>query len=88
MRTYKISATMTGEDKKLYGHELEVEGPETLDEFIAADGQSGVVEVLVKHFRATEVAKLRTAIAEAIGMNKTFSTGGRMAGAIKVDLKL
>ena len=84
MRKYKIAATVKGEDEKIYGHELEVEGPETLEEFIAADGQSGVLDVLVSNFRANQASSLRGRIAAKIG--KAEAGGGRLANAVRVDL--
>lgn len=85
MRSYKIQATVKGEDDKTYGTEIEVEGPDSLAEFVTKDGESGVLEVLVANFRADQAATLRGRIAKKIGKTDK-ETGGRLANAVLVDL--
>lgn len=86
MRKYKIAATMKGEDDKVYGHELEVDGPSTVEEFIQADGNQGVLDVLQDNFRHSQVAILRGRLAKALGKTEKES-GGRLANAIRLDLE-
>lgn len=93
MRKYAIAATVKGDEGdvdeagkvRIYGHELEVEGPDSIEEFIAKDGQAGVLDVLVSAFRAEQAATLRGRISAKV--KKDVETGGgRMANAVKVDL--
>lgn len=93
MRKYQISATVRGDEDdldsagkpKVYGTEIEVEGPDSIDEFITADGQSGVLDTLVTNFRQNQAAILRGKIAAKIGKEKDTG-GGRLANAVRVDV--
>lgn len=85
MRDYAIQATVKGDDEKVYGTEITVQGPDTLDEFIALMGNSGVMDVLVTNFRQEQAAQLRGKISAKIGKEKETG-GGRLANAIRVDV--
>lgn len=87
MREYTIAATMKhdkGDGEKTYGAEIQVEGPNNLDEFVKAMGESGVVEALAETFRQEQVSTLRGRLAKKLG--KDNAGGGRLANATVVDL--
>lgn len=89
MRNYTIEATVRKEEEdgsvKTYGTSRDVQGPDSLEEFVAQLGQSGTLEVLTRNFKEEQAAILRKAIAEKIGKEKPGSAG-RLANAIAVDL--
>jgi hypothetical protein len=91
MRQYTIATTMKhdagdGKGEQTYGTEVQVEGPDTLEEFQTALGINGVLQVLSDAFESDQVSILRGRLARKLGKEKAQG-GGRIANAVRVDLE-
>lgn len=75
-----------GKGEQTYGTEVQVEGPDTLEEFQTALGINGVLTVLGDAFESDQIAILRGRLAKKLGKEKA-SGGGRLANAVRVDLE-
>jgi len=82
MRQHAVKATVKFDDKR-YGRTIQVEGPDTLEEFLKKHGESGVTAILTKSFIFEEAAILRDRIARKIGKVKT---GNLKDDVTEVDL--
>lgn len=91
MRTYNIATTMKhdagdGKGEQTYGTEIQVEGPDTLEEFQNSLGVNGVLSTLADAFESDQTSILRGRLAKKLGKEKAGG-GGRIANAVRVDLE-